>query len=560
VDDPTSPDPERGAHLFAHYCAICHGPTGRGDGMNAHYLENIQLPDLSAPQYVEERGIQTIMEIIRDGGAGTSTQRSAMPAYKHTFSKSDFQDIIAHIQRLPNCTAARASNLSTSSDPACGTCHNMGGTELLAAANCAACHLIPGLKRRAKRAPSLTGVGGRLKRPWLYDFLQMPYNRRAGGYIPSETVRMPDFDLNDSERLVLTEFLASRSIQEIEWKHQFIPGPPRTPEVIRRAAQPILESKRCLACHKIGSEGGKVGPDLTEAGTRLHPQWIYNWILSPQSHVSESPMPNPGLSAEEAHTLTEYLLTLREPQTEQAMLKSHHPLPPPSKGTALPQTRSSENIEKGKNLYMQLGCWGCHDLKGFDYKQLQKDLGPIGPDLTLAGIRLSRDWVYEFLWKPHPIRPELGSRMPRMRFTRDEIASIVNTLEDIADENTPRSRQILRQALRKHTTGSHTPSTESGSELFVRFDCHSCHQLGSTTFPPVKTPYFPPEENRRRRRWAPDLSHAADRLQRDFTFSWLLDPVTIKGNRESLMPKVGLSESQAFQILEYIVPKKESSR
>ena len=74
----------------------------------------------------------------------------------------------------------------------------------------------------------------------------------------------------------------------------------------------------CLSCHRIGKEGGMVGPDLSRSGVRLNPSWVYRWTIAPQSIRHETKMPSFGMSEDEALAITVYLSTLRE-----------MPLPPP---------------------------------------------------------------------------------------------------------------------------------------------------------------------------------------------------------------------------------------
>lgn len=47
----------------------------------------------------------------------------------------------------------------------------------------------------------------------------------------------------------------------------------------------------CIACHRIGDVGGKVGPELTHVGKRLQLKWIYNWIKDPHRFIADVRMP-----------------------------------------------------------------------------------------------------------------------------------------------------------------------------------------------------------------------------------------------------------------------------
>jgi mono/diheme cytochrome c family protein len=69
----------------------------------------------------------------------------------------------------------------------------------------------------------------------------------------------------------------------------------------------------CVACHKIGSEGGKVGPNLTHVGSRRDEETIRQIIEDPLSNYDESEMPPFGekLTKDQINALAKYLASLR---------------------------------------------------------------------------------------------------------------------------------------------------------------------------------------------------------------------------------------------------------
>lgn len=69
----------------------------------------------------------------------------------------------------------------------------------------------------------------------------------------------------------------------------------------------------CIACHRIGEEGGKLGPNLSHVGFMLQPQFIYRWARNPQSFKPHTRMPNLGLNEQDALAVVLYLSTLNEP-------------------------------------------------------------------------------------------------------------------------------------------------------------------------------------------------------------------------------------------------------
>ena len=83
--------------------------------------------------------------------------------------------------------------------------------------------------------------------------------------------------------------------------------------------QLYLNKYGCNACHKIGTEGGEVGPPLDRAGFRLNSTWMYRWIRYPQIMKPETKMPNLGISDEDAKAIMYYLKTLNAPPPEKPL-------------------------------------------------------------------------------------------------------------------------------------------------------------------------------------------------------------------------------------------------
>lgn len=88
-------------------------------------------------------------------------------------------------------------------------------------------------------------------------------------------------------------------------------------ERLIRIGKRLFEEKYgCISCHRVGEAGGQVGPELTRAGVRLKPDYIYRWARNPQGIKSATKMPNFGLPERDAVAVTLYLGTLRGTQEE----------------------------------------------------------------------------------------------------------------------------------------------------------------------------------------------------------------------------------------------------
>jgi len=87
-----------GRELFRHYCSICHGDEGHGDGFNAYNLDP-KPRDLGDPAFQAKRSDEELSTVIRAGGgaAGLST---AMPPWGRTLNRRQINDLVAFLRTL----------------------------------------------------------------------------------------------------------------------------------------------------------------------------------------------------------------------------------------------------------------------------------------------------------------------------------------------------------------------------------------------------------------------------------------------------------------------------
>lgn len=188
----------------------------------------------------------------------------------------------------------------------CGTCHSglkVGpqklvdkGRALVAEVKCAGCH-------DGKGARALDGIGLHgFRADWHAKHVEASTTATAGiwskGFTP----------LADDEIAAVGEFLrtqvgASRLMQ----------------------AKAFAYRNGCRGCHRINGVGGDDGPDLSSEGSKLvadhdfttvdgpHtlPNWLTQHFLDPPHVVAGSQMPKLGFTADEANSLTLYMLSLR---------------------------------------------------------------------------------------------------------------------------------------------------------------------------------------------------------------------------------------------------------
>ncbi len=224
------------------------------------------------------------------------------------------------------------------------------------------------------------------------------------------------------------------------------------------------------------------------------------------------------------------------------------------------QKRLTPRQGKGFQLISTLHCNACHYISS----ELEHGAGHRGghagvaPDLTNLGDKFRPGWLFEFLQKPHIIRPWLKIRMPDFRLTEQEIVALVL---HISKDMVRTSRSSLPTL--KLSSAERKTFLEAGKNLMSAdyFECWSCHQKGE------KKPEGPIEG------WAADLEISSRRLRPDWIVQWLQDPQKLMPGTK--MPTYfegpdsgpdeilsGNETKQVYAIVEYILslsPSREES-
>ncbi|QPJ66214.1 MAG: c-type cytochrome [Candidatus Nitrohelix vancouverensis] len=155
----------------------------------------------------------------------------------------------------------------------------------------------------------------------------------------------------------------------------------------RQLGEKLFWSKKsCLACHKIGEEGGQVGPDLSRASLNYRPEWMYAWIKNPQKFQPHTKMPNVGLDDKQAWAIVSYLSNL---DIEVEGISDEWSSFLSLEGDA----------ERGKKLFFdaegKANCSKCHAVKGVG--------GSVGPDLSYTGSSRTPLFLLESILDPKAV-------------------------------------------------------------------------------------------------------------------------------------------------------------
>lgn len=117
------------------------------------------------------------------------------------------------------------------------------------------------------------------------------------------------------------------------------------------AGKALFTQAGCASCHKIGSQGSAVGPDLTLVGYRHSAEWLDLFIKDPQAWKPGTLMPNTRLAEPGRKALVGYLSGLQG----QDWPKGERPWDAAS---------LKDPVARGRVIYARAGCVGCHGSEG----------------------------------------------------------------------------------------------------------------------------------------------------------------------------------------------------
>ena len=192
---------------------------------------------------------------------------------------------------------------------------------------CTSCHDLSGPAPRtfegvlARKAPDLFYAGSKFKRSWLVGWLQNPTPIRQTGAmflnhvitengmdrIIAETVKPCPVKLGPEAAMAVANHLMTLKDSAMKTGLVDMTKTFRKPKAYRL----ITKQLPCIGCHtvKFGKRtlGGVSGPDLTQAGKRLNPDWVYARIEDPQYWDPRTWMPRVNMSHRKRELLTLFI-------------------------------------------------------------------------------------------------------------------------------------------------------------------------------------------------------------------------------------------------------------
>ena len=369
------------------------------------------------------------------------------------------------------------------------------GRRLVTEYGCTGCHKVEGMDRW-KVGPSLTHVQSKLDADWIVRWLQNPKEFRHSTKMPrifhlSNTDDPESQDRNNAAISGIAAYLMKNSD----------PVTLTAPAVKGNAenGKALVESVGCLGCHTVGGlSANHHGPELSGLGSKVKPEWLYSWLKDPKHYSPNTRMPSLRLNDQEASDITAFLLADHNEKFE----SNRPPYVKPEAvadlavnfltGTmrhedALKNLNSMSAEEQlefvGAKMIAHQGCFGCHDIKGFE------EAKPIGTELTYEGTkdlsrfdfafseipRTKQAWIFQKIKEPRAydhgkVKPYFEKlKMPNFEFSDEQADAITTFVLSLQKADIPLEMQKVLDSREKQT--------EAGRLLVEKMNCQGCHTV-----------------------------------------------------------------------------------
>lgn len=215
--------------------------------------------------------------------------------------------------------------------------------------------------------------------------------------------------------------------------HSFDPRPLSTFQ--KAKAEALLRDRLpCLGCHRLGGEGGRIGPSLSEPQHFPTADYVYSMIRDPQATTPHTIMPRVPMTQATLELIANYLVERvrrQYPQSAQAQLARGQP-DSMQQGTRR-AGREASAPEPVAALYGRF-CAACHGVEGhgdgFNAQYL-----PVRPTVHADSAYMSRrsdDALFDAIYAGGYIMNR-SNRMPPFgqTLTRDQIWELVRYLRTL---------------------------------------------------------------------------------------------------------------------------------
>ncbi len=73
----------------------------------------------------------------------------------------------------------------------------------------------------------------------------------------------------------------------------------------------VYKDAKCSVCHKVGTTGGKMGPEITKVGAKRDAAWLATYLVNPKAENPKNKMPAVKVKGADLDNLIAYLVSLK---------------------------------------------------------------------------------------------------------------------------------------------------------------------------------------------------------------------------------------------------------
>lgn len=446
------------------------------------------------------------------------------------------------------------------------------GKELVAEVGCYGCHPIDGFNDLPKPGPPLLSLQTKTSLGWLATWIAYPKGWRPRTRMPnfwpgavSAAYAPPSATLSDPQLLAHQKAVRAEEVQAIVaylWSSSQGTLPPAPPGDAARGQQ-LVATVGCEGCHALkqgdtsrpapGSPSRDFAPNLWNVGDKASRDWLFAWVRNPKALWPGTRMPDLRLTEQQAADVATYLSTLTSGR--------QYLDPAPLRHVDDPQFQ--QLAAKGKELIAKYGCFGCHDIRGFENAQkIGADISDFGAKrldmMDFGNIAYFNDdprntetwfnWLHTKLRTPRRFGYEkVATIMPQFDFSESEVRSIMVFLKgNMGKEVQPTGayqadRDPRSRAIRK------------GERLVARYGCRNCHVIDRqgglirdqfaaniTLAPPL-------------------LNGEGAKVQPDWLFHFLAHPKQIRPFMQVRMPTFDFTDAEDAALVHYFAAQDDRS-
>jgi mono/diheme cytochrome c family protein len=209
--------------------------------------------------------------------------------------------------------------------------------------------------------------------------------------------------------------------------------------------------------------------------------------------------------------------------------------------SSLPET---PKLGTGREVIVNLYCIGCHRLEGIERPVM------LGPDLTDAGVKVSRKWIYKWLKEPRTITDSNGNtvvdgyeseeepRMPKFQLEEEELKALSAYVDSLRAKPLEAYRfdpRVVAKLEKQDVEGQ-------GQIRFREMFCTTCHAVAVTRA--GETQLIGGDIG-------PELTKVGSKVNTNWLIAWLRDPQSYLP--KALMPRYGWSDEDLYKVQRYIM-------